>query len=145
MRLGPSKGRRACMTVRLSSSRMSPARQGKATQTSSITRTAAAIAAPSKYTISSPWLLPSGKKSFDRSGPSCTAFEPSFRESFHPVYAATTELKNVFSPVLFASVGWSSVRIAGTDAVTVLRLPSACHSQLDPSCIRAASALAMPI
>ena len=109
MRRGPVNGRRECMTVRLSSSRRSPCCQGKATQMSSMSATASSMA----------------RGSMADPSPKTTASLPRFRESFQPVYAATTELKNDLLCVCSLPT-----RTAGSTFVTVRRLPSSIHSHV---------------
>mmetsp|Transcript_11982 Transcript_11982/g.21196 ORF Transcript_11982/g.21196 Transcript_11982/m.21196 type:complete len:314 (+) Transcript_11982:789-1730(+) len=109
-----------CITVVLSSTRMSPFFQVKATSFSLMNRATALIA--SAFT---------GDPS-----PRTTAFSPTFLESFQPVKAATIELKKTCRPVR------SSFRKAGSTAVTVLQSPLGSHSQEVPCLRMAASASA---
>mmetsp|Transcript_714 Transcript_714/g.1574 ORF Transcript_714/g.1574 Transcript_714/m.1574 type:complete len:278 (-) Transcript_714:641-1474(-) len=115
-RRGGSKLCRLWSTLVLSTMRMSPFFHAKATSFSSINRATAFSA-----------FLSTGVKS-----PSTTAFSPTFLASFHPVKAATMELKKTWRPVR------SSTRSAGRTEVVVRQSPLGSHSQLVP-CFRIAS------
>mmetsp|Transcript_46847 Transcript_46847/g.109389 ORF Transcript_46847/g.109389 Transcript_46847/m.109389 type:complete len:339 (+) Transcript_46847:771-1787(+) len=117
-RRGGSKLCREWRTLPLSTMRMSPFFQAKATSLSAIKRATALSAC-----------LFTGLKS-----PSRTASSPTFLESFQPVKAAMTELKKTRRPVR------SSMRRAGRAAVVTFRSPPDSHSHVEPCLVITSSA-----